>query len=409
MSAAAATPGASPATSSPRGRAWPFVAAALAVVALVAGLLYLFGGQRAEKLTDVYGQRRGRNVADSVNGTSVLAEMFKQAGHRVTTVDTLSPRLNKYETLVWFPDDFEPPTAEQREFLENWLWERSGRTVVYVGRDYDGATAYWKKVQPLAPAEVADEVQRALAQSKAAYDSQRMKMPKQQYARWFTARRDGKRRNVRTLQGPWASGINAKQVEIELEGRLDVPIETDRTTSDEELPEEFETLLESEGDPLVTRITDSAWDDGQVIVVTNGSFVLNYPLVNHEHRKLAGRLIDACTVGDTAFIESGPGGPEVSDKEADDSMQSGLALFKIWPLNAIVLHLTLLGIVLCIARSAIFGRPAELPTETVSDFGKHVTALGQLLARTKDRNYALARLQQYREQAQRGSGKSHRK
>jgi hypothetical protein len=249
-----------------------------------------------------------------------------------------------------------------------------------------------------------------LARAQAAYDSQRVKMPQQQYARWFTARRDGKRRSVRSLQGPWSNGLNAKQVEIELEGRLDPPTEADRAASgDPPLPEEVEILLESAGDPLAMRIGDPFWDEGQVIVVANGSFLLNYPLVNREHRKLAGHLVSACAVGDTAFLESGPGGPTVSEKEADAPMQNGLALFKIWPLNAIVLHLTVLGLVLCLARSAIFGRPAELPSETTSDFGKHVTALGQLLARTKDRNYALARVQQYREQAQRGSGKSHRK
>jgi hypothetical protein len=83
-------------------------------------------------------------------------------------------------------------------------------------------------------------------------------------------------------------------------------------------------------------------------------------------------------------------------------------LLKVWPLNAILLHLTILGIVFCLARSPIFGRPRELPPDSPADFGKHVAALGRLLARTKDRNYAHSRLAQYRQFADRKSNLPHR-
>ena len=109
------------------------------------------------------------------------------------------------------------------------------------------------------------------------------------------------------------------------------------------------------------------------------------------------------------FIESGEGGPAVLDKEPTGGLPTALELLKIWPLNAILLHLTVLGIVLCLARSPIFGRPRELPADSPADFGKHIEALGKLLARTKDRTYAQARLAQYRQIGQRRSGKSHLK
>jgi hypothetical protein len=69
----------------------------------------------------------------------------------------------------------------------------------------------------------------------------------------------------------------------------------------------------------------------------------------------------------------------------------------------------ILGIVFCLARSPIFGRPRELPPDSPADFGKHVAALGQLLARTQDRHYAQARLAHYRQIAERKSGRSHLK
>ena len=172
----------------------------------------------------------------------------------------------------------------------------------------------------------------------------------------------------------------------------------------------IETLLASGRDPLVTRLSDKQWGDGQVIVVTNGSFVLNYPLVNHENRKLAGKLVAECgAAGRAVFIESGPGGPKVLDKEPASGDPTALELLKVWPLNAILLHLVILGIVFCLARSPIFGRPRELPPDSPADFGKHVAALGQLLARTQDRHYAQARLAHYRQIAERKSGKSHLK
>jgi len=392
---------------------WPAVGVAVAVLVLLVGYA-LTATPSDESLPTSYGRRRGSDYTTSANGTAVLAEMFKAAGYRVTTFTRLSPKLKDIDVIVWAPDDFEPPGNEQREFLENWLIEGEGRVVVYIGRDYDAASAYWAKVRPTAPAEDAAEMQRRLAKSKADYAAQRAKMPVKKYARWFTAQRDGKRRDIRTLQGPWAQGIDAQKCEITLAGRLDVPAQADKGASDPELPTDFEPLLTSEGDTLAFRVENKDdkedWNDGQVIVLANGSWVLNYPLVNHEHRKLAARLVNECgSPGKVAFVESSAGGPPVLDKEPTSAASSPLAFMDVWPLNAIIIHLTILGIIFCLARSPIFGRPRELPTESPADFGKHVTALGELLARSKDRNYAQGRLHQYRELAKRDSGKSHLK
>jgi hypothetical protein len=389
---------------------WPAGGAVFALLVLLVGYA-LTATPSDESLPTSYGRRRGYDHANSASGTAVLAEMFKAAGHRVTTFTRLSPKLKETDIIVWAPDDFEPPGTKQREFLEKWLEEgEGGRIVVYVGRDFDSASAYWDQMKPTAPPEDAAEIQRRLARAKADYSALRAKMPVKGYARWFTAKRDGKRRDVRTLQGPWATGIDAKQCEITLGGRLDIPAEADKGATDPAVPTDFEPLLMSEGDMLAFRVENDDWNDGQVIVIANGSWLLNYPLVNHEHRKLAARLVNECgSPGKVAFLESTSGGPPVFDKEPTSSASSPLAFMDVWPLNAIILHLTILGIIFCLARSPIFGRPRELPVESAADFGKHVTALGELLARSKDRNYAQSRLHQYRELAKRDSGKSHLK
>jgi uncharacterized protein DUF4350 len=387
---------------------WPVVGLGVALVVLLAGY-WLTATPSNEELPTAYGRRRGTEHGKSASGTMVLAEMFKAAGHKVTSFTRLSPRLKDTDVIVWAPDDFEPPTKEQREFLEKWLKEGGGgRIVVYVGRDFDSASTYWNKVRPTAPAEDAAEIQRRLARAKADYASERAKMPVRGYARWFTAKRDGKPRDIRTLEGPWANGIDAQKCEITLHGRLDVPAPGDKGATDPEIPANFEPLLTSEGDMLAMRVTDEgSWGDGEVIVLANGSWVLNYPLVNHEHRKLAARLVAECgSAGKVGFVESSAGGPPVLEKEPSSGDNEP---WPPWPLNAILFHATILGIIFCLARFPIFGRPRDLPPEPATDFGKHVAALGQLLARSRDQHYAQSRLQQYRELAKRDSGKSHLK
>jgi len=111
--------------------AWSLVIAALAAA-----------GCGSEEIDTVYGKRRGAQGGDSVNGTSVLADMFKSYGYKVTTRRYLSPKMDEYDVIVWFPDDFQPPTDEQEEFLEDWLYNGQQRTLIYIGRDYDAAILF---------------------------------------------------------------------------------------------------------------------------------------------------------------------------------------------------------------------------------------------------------------------------
>ena len=380
------------------------LAGAIALIALGAA----FAGRRDEQLSSVYGRRRGQEGLPSVNGTAILAELFKKAGHRVSLRSRFSPRLDDFDVVVWFPDDFKPPTKEQRNFLAGWLQggaTNRPRTLVYVGRDYDAAVDYWDEWRQLAseaPVRTADEVLRRQSEARASHENARSEMPEEGYAQWFTAKRDGRLKQIDTLEGPWAAGIDAEEADLHLEGQLAVPEEDEVKADDDPIPEQIEVLLGSGDDALVTRLKNDiavdGWGNGQVIVVANGSFLLNYALINAEHRKLAARLVSECgKAGPVAFVESGAGGPPVLEKEPAGGPPTALDMLKVWPLNAILLHLAALGIVFCLARSPIFGRPRELGGESPVDFGKHVAALGQLLARTRDRNYAQARLAQYQQ------------
>jgi len=329
--------------------------------------------------------------------------MFQQAGHKVYSWSSLSPRLwERADCIVWFPDDFQPPSEEVCDWLESWLWDKPGRTLIYVGRDYDAAWHYWQKVEPLAPADQQAEIRGRKSSARADFLLARRETPKSEDCGWFTVKGKYRPRKVRTLEGraEWLEGIDPTKLEIELSGRM--------------LPSsDAEVVLSSQRDMLVSI---EPWDESQSIVVANGSFLLNIPLVNHEHRKLASKLIDA--VGEpgqtVVFLESDAGGPPIREKDPTVSLPSGLEIFNVWPTNWILLHLAVAGILFCFSRWPIFGRASEPQPRPPSDFARHVEALGELLERTGDADFAAARIAHCREtlrpeQRAEGRGKKRRR
>lgn len=342
-------------------------------------LLLLLAG--CSEIDTTYGDRAN---SSSVNGTSVLGDMFAEAGHRVASWPWLSPRLQQdADVIVWFPDDFRPPSVEARRWLENWLIARPGRTLIFVGRDYDAAPDYWRKARAGTQGERYAEFSRRLAETHADYKLQRGTLPANEDAEWFTIDGGAKPRSVRTLAGDkrWLEDIDPAKVEIELNSRL--------------LPGSgAEILLESAGDALVTR---SEWGDSQLLVITNGSLFLNLKLINHEHRKLAGHLIDA--IGPAArrvyFLESPTREIGIYNEEPRRRSANPLNLVGVAPLNHILLQLAMLGLLFAWSRTPIFGIARQVEVSRMADFGQHVAALGELMEATRDRQYAVERLALY--------------
>ncbi len=345
-----------------------------------------------DRLPTEYGRRVGAEGGSSVNGTAVLADMAAAAGHRVFSWSALSPRLEeRADCIVWFPDDFEPPCDEVRAWLDAWLWGRPGRTLVYVGRDFDAAVWYWDHVGEGLEGELLEKAARQRRIAEARYRARRIALPERADCDWFQLDGRYRPREVRTLEGEpeWLAGVRPDRLEIELNSRF-------------EYPEHWlaEVVLGSEGDALVAR---RELRGSRMLIVTNGSFLLNLPLVSHEHRKLAGKLISELgPAGQSiAFLESGPGGPPIRDDEPPVGAPTGLEAFVVWPTNWILLHLTALGILFCFSRLPIFGRPRELPPAPTSDFALHVDAVARLLRRSADRPYAAARLMHYHQTVRR--------
>ncbi len=339
-----------------------------------------------EEVDTFYGRRKGVPGSASVNGTAVLAKMFEREGHRIFSWASLSPRLHeRADAIVWFPNDFDPPSAEIREWLEDWLVAQPGRTLIYVGRDFDAAPWYWQEVLPGAPEDEVPELQQRETAARTDFGMERLAVPNSEDCDWFTVEGKALHREVRTLNGDpeWLEAIDASKLDIELYGRL-LP------------PDDADVLLSSEGDVLVSRIER---DESRIIVIANGSFLLNAMLVNHEHRKLAGQLIEEVGPPEktVVFLESWMGGPPIRDNDPMPGMPTGMEIFHIWPTNWILLHMAVVGILFCLARWPIFGRSREVPPDGPSDFGKHVDALAELLGRSGDASYAYSRLLHYRQ------------
>lgn len=349
---------------------------------LIIAALALEWGCSQQQLPTSYGAQRRRFGGDaSVNGTDVFAEMFRQAGHDVVPRRMLiTHEMDDVDTIVWFPNDWRPPRPEAIEWFDNWLSEGVGRTLIYVGRDFNAAPLYWKKMAPLISG---DQVQEFDAREANDRFEPRSKSPHgkpswedSRECEWFRYE-DGIKDDLSAISGPLAHNIDGKKAEIQLHTRM-VPAEP-----------HLKLLYDGEN-VIVARQRHQDWHDGQLITVANGSFLLNLPLVNHEHRKLATRLIEATHEGHTVvFLESGSGGPLIDPETKESSLWQ---VFGAWPLNVILLHLAVLGVIFCFARWPIFGRPQDPPSESSSDFGKHVDALGKLLRRTRDRPYAAAQL-----------------
>ena len=379
---------------------------------LLAVLAVLVAGCGQQEIEGTYGRRRGADGEASVNGTSVLARMCELAGAKVQSRSYLSPSADNFDVIVWFPDDFKPPSDEPLKFLEEWLYRGRGKTLIYVGRDYDAASDYWQKVLPGVPPEQGVEVLRRLAQARAQHARARSATPDAKDGRWFRVRGDaprvyvGRRQETTApLRGPWAADGRLQPSELDLV--VDARLEPLKYPPQDDYGGQLssEIWLAAGSVPLVWQITNPYWNDGpnngQIIVVNNGAFLLNLPLVEYEHRKLAGKLIAACGPDPekVLFLESGAGGVSVHEEEPGASYPTGFEAFTVWPLNAILLHFVFLGLIVLACRWTVFGRPRQLPRPPVSDFGDHVEAVADLLARTQDHAYAQNRLAEYRRPA----------
>jgi hypothetical protein len=359
-------------------------------------------GPTSNDLESEYGQRSESRLASSVNGYSVLADMFAKAGHTVNTQSDLTPDLKESaDVIIYAPDDFAPPNQTTVTWFEQWLNGKAGRTLIYIGRDFDAAPIYWRKIRPQVPAKHQVEVDRRLRQAEADFRTRRRAIPEDAEGKWFNLDGTMAHRDVRSLGGFWSPGVKDSDIEIELNSRIDPAEENVEMllTAPHDPPPEFDVIAFRRvyyppSKQQFTLFTPTS----QLIVVANGSFLVNLQLVNKEHRKLAGKLIEQ--VGDNrrvVFIEADDSRIRNTQGGGRQETAGMLDVFGVWPLSVILIQWIVVLALFCFARWPIFGPPRDPPPQPASDFSRHIDAMAETWELTRDSSYAQDRWQYYQQ------------
>jgi hypothetical protein len=328
-----------------------------------------------------YGSSRGA----SINGTSGLAALCRLRGHEVRTAWRLTDDLARWaEVIIRFAATPGPPSAEEAEWYEGWLDGTPDRALVYVVRDYDAQAEYWRLVFEGSKGESdADAERRMLAESKRERASdwvarlpERADKPADPET-WFAV---GSPVNppatCKHLEGIWAEDIDSPAAALTVHEPLKAGAE--------------DVLLTGDGHVLAME-----WGDrhGRVLVVANGSFLLNLPLVNPARRPLANHVVDwlGKKPQRVAFVD----GPSVIGEPEPPPTLLNL-IERITSFRWVAMHFALFGVLACLARAPRLGRARPDPPSDADRPAAHAEALGSLLARSKASDAAAALLASYR-------------
>lgn len=411
------------------------------------------------------------------NGLGLHRRMWELSGVRCFAPARLSNRLKNVDVIVLAGSTFDPPGREARQWLEQWLRNSPGRSVIYFGRDFDASSFYFQRtLDQLSPA------QQILAQDRIS----RLRVTECQdrlasysentFCEWFQLQTDKQTVEVHRLSGLWADRLTVSKQSVtraetaddskrsedgnefttapssadsidlswtlrtrlmppslqykdevpswltappitnpikplqnplaELEGKLIrrcrwSPNEMD---SIETWNAGFEQLLTSsvllksdKGEPLIFRLTHKErLGEGKIFIVANGAPFLNASLVDPSFLAIGRLLVQECLPAErVALLSYSNEGIQIYDGEEADLRGAGLEMLLNWPLSAITMSAALLGVVAFAYLLPILGRPQELPSESVSDFGLHVEAIGQMLHETEDLAYARSAVSEY--------------
>jgi Domain of unknown function (DUF4129) len=349
---------------------------------------------------DNYG---GSNAYDrkSVSGLTVFRELCEQRNHKTVEMISLSERSHQFDMIVWAPKDFRVPNDEEIEWFDDWLSNNPNRKLIWVGRDYSPASHYWRKAAESSSPEDRRTFRLQEAYAVSEFESFRLRSATSLKCPWFEQQLgDDVGFRVEKFKGPWAydADIDIGQSDIVLRGKL-MPMQepsTNLSTSkpDADVPHIQTLLASSDGSPIVSSISRQRWKDSKLILVANGSVLMNEALANRSNHYVAERLVDQSSPKGRIGFLSNFGDTRIR-LPWEEQEPKGFEWLRVWPLSLIAIQGLFVGLVALLAMLPIFGRPQRLPSPSTTDFGKHIEALGDLLARTRDRNYALQRIADY--------------
>jgi hypothetical protein len=330
----------------------------------------------------------GRSHGKSVNGCQAFHDLLVARGHSVKRVRKLTAQTTgDCDVLILFNKDL-VFADDASDFLGTWLTLGDNRQLLYVGRDFDASVLVWRDVQA-GTAGLPDRRQHERAQ----------KLYQQAYEE---------------LEALGAVDVAGYRFPFGGHDERDPPALFPPIRDDSQLAEgttgsarlylrhypvasEFDTVeMHLGGDPLVVA---RPFQQGQVTVVANGSFLLNYSLLNHDHRVMAVTLADQLgsdrRIGFVEHARVGRGSDDGFDL-GSTTLYNPFAFLKHRRILWTLLHWVAVGIIFVVFCSPVFGRPRVPVVVQREQFANHIRAYALMLRRTGDRAYAselLERLQ----------------
>jgi hypothetical protein len=327
-----------------------------------------------------YGLSRGT----SLNGTAALAEMLRQRGHTLRTAVRLTDELSAWASgIVRFAPYPGPPEADEARWFRQWLDDDPSRWLIYVARDFDAVAEYWKQIHD-GISESADPARRAEAESnRAEASSWVLRLPAKPAKTgdafdWFKVESGASPPRVCTrLGGPWAKDVDAAAAAVWLHEAI--------------AREPRSTLLSGDDKALV--VDKSLHGGRNILIVANGSFLLNEALANPARRTLALRIAEWPTGPrqQIAFVE----GSFLLNDEA--GMPTLWKLMQRLPaLRWVAIQMALAALLAALARAPRLGRPRPDAVSGADRPAAHAEALGALLAASHATTESLDLLERYR-------------
>ena len=397
----------------------------------LAGVLSLTG---CTDLKTDYGQSKGVNGRNSLNGFGAFRSAYQQAGFRSRDVSRLSDRVRRTDVIVWTPMMIGAIDDKVTRWFDRWL-RQGGRTLVYVAPDSGSEADYWMDAAALASPEQRLEYRKRAGRAINDRITWRMNREEVESNGWFRIDTLEHLQPVDQLSGPWASELKQGPTgaEFDVSGieLLLEPYDPDTAKSSgatvnagpnpnigptgpaspvftmptmaqpTKTPVDFRPLLSVDAESsIVGEVRSPRWSDSKILVVAGGSLLTNYAFSRPANRRLADQIIAASEPESKSdpmvgFLTSQWGMVPVSDREPGVPRTTGMEMLTEWPISVVTMHGVVLGFIVCLMLFPIFGRPRKLRRTEANDFGHHLDAVAALMKRVGGENYARGRISDY--------------
>ena len=365
---------------------------------LLAMSICLAGCQLEGSDDDGFGRIRGNSGYGTIDGISGFVHLLKSRGLDVNQSSRISPLIERYETIIWAPDRWYPPSGNAIERLQQWVNDgQSYRRLIFIGPGFRSRQLLDKKQVELATGEGKERAVRRLTEKLIQFDYRRLHdSVDSESCEWYELKKI-KNQPIIEVTGKWSEDIPVDQLEI-YTGDYDFKIPADLKPNRSASNQRAEVLLAGDGHNLVYRIppkapnhydnsfnnysTEDIGDDSTgIFIICNGSFFQNYGLANPVNQQLAKRVAGQCA-GKVLVLQSGPQPITVTESLAPE--ENGWAWLQKRPLRDIVPFFLLLATFTFFAVFPIHGRPKRIRLRPEKTFADHIRATGLLLKSSKD-------------------------